>query len=132
MGIKVMPTLGFQIPKQGEHIAQIVSYKEVDGLNLDWGNQYLFQVEFDVDGENLELYHYTSQKFSPESKLGLMVEAILEKSPLDYAEDNPLDLDDLLYKPVKVFIKHEERGGKKRAIIQVWSPLEDEDNGIPL
>jgi len=51
MGIKIVPTLGFQIPKQGEHIAQIISYEEVDGLNPDWGDQYLFRVEFDVDGE---------------------------------------------------------------------------------
>ena len=130
MGIKIVPTLGFQIPKQGEHIAQIISYEEVDGLNPDWGDQYLFRVEFDVDGETLELYHYTSQKFSSATKLGLMVEAILGKSPLDYGEDNPLDLDDLLYKPVKVFLKHEERDGKKRAIIQAWFPLDGEDNGV--
>ena len=113
MGTKLVPTLVFQIPRQGEHKAQIISYEEIDGLNPDWGNQCLFKVEVNVDGVTMEHYHYTSQKFSPASKLGEMVESNLGVSLFDYDDGNPFDLDNILFVPVKVFIKHEERDGKK-------------------
>ena len=130
MGIKLVPTLVFQIPNQGEHKAQIVSYEEVEGLNPDWGKQYLFKVKINVDGVTMEHYHYTSQKFNSATKLGEMVESILGVSLFDYGDENPFDLDDILFVSVKVFIKHEERDGKKRAVIQAWFPIGDKDDDV--
>ena len=69
--------------------------------------------------------YYVSQKFSAMSKLGKMVDGILNRAPSDYSASNPLDVEELINVECGVLVEVTDRqDGGKRAVISAWLPVD--------
>ena len=136
MGITIVPSLGFEIPRAGTYRARIIEITEHPSLNEDWGPQLLIKVELDEldsSDEPMVIHYYCSQKFSPQSKLGKAANTVINRVPSDYSASDPFHVDDLIGIPCGVLIEQVERDdGSKRAVISAWLPYDVVDKDEPL
>ena len=128
MSITIAPSGGYEVPAPGTYRARVVEIGECESLNPDWPKQLLCRLEIDVtgsEGKPITVHHYVSQKFSPMSKLGKMVDGILNRVPNDYSTSNPLNAEELIDVECGVLIEVVERqDGGKRAIVSAWLPAD--------
>lgn len=85
--------------------------------------QFKFVFKFmDKDGEEADLWAFTSQILSKKSKLGKLCEAVIP----NFDPDQPLNEEDLLGKKVRINIKTKIVKDQQRNVVDSFSPSQAE------
>ena len=128
MSITIAPSGGYEVPSAGTYRGRIIEVEACQSLNPDWPEQLLCRLQIDSvdsEGQPMVIHHYVSQKFSAMSKLGKMVDGILNRAPSDYSASNPLDVEELINVDCGVLVEVTDRqDGGKRAVISAWLPVD--------
>ena len=128
MSITIAPSGGYEVPSAGTYRGRIIEIEACQSLNPDWPEQLLCRLQIDSvdsEGQPMVIHHYVSQKFSAMSKLGKMVDGILNRAPSDYSTENPLRVEELLDVVCGVLVELVDRpDGGKWAVISAWLPAD--------
>lgn len=130
-----MPTMvkpvQYEPHPQGHFIAILQSIEERESLVEGWNDQFLLKFvtdELNRNGDPLLIHHFTSQIFSPKSKLCKTICGITGKKFSDF--DGEFDLDTLIGTRCSIVVKHtENKNGQTRTVIESFLPYNVDGNG---